>query len=635
MALNGIIKHQRKILFLMAVVIILMWGFGSSLPRLFRGGTNVYGEVLGKKVSVDDLRDFKYRMERVGTIGRDVTPEEVWPLYVEVEYAKSLGLAVSDEELRDHLKQSLAPWLKTRGIEYTRYIKNMVKLPVGVYQETMKEVLLTTKLRELIIGTLGVTPAQAWIMYKDRTREWHTSYVTVEADGFRDKVEAPSDEDLKRYYEDHKDSAELQVPERVRIEFIALKNADLIDQLEAADEDIAAYYEAHKDDYIIVSDKDSEEPADEESPDDVDAADTPAESDSAQNAAGASEAELTAEETASAAPADAEGVAVGETKSEPAEDEAPATEAGQAQPSEPEELQYKPLEDVREEVQQAVLAEKAKEKARQIMESVYDALFEKLPEEADVRMTHEDVAAALAAGAFQGVPLIEVRTKPFARSEALDIELLGPQVAGDQSFLEDAFALEPGRSISTIYPIDTSSPGDYTFRFVPMEETAAHAPDFDEATKEKIADILGEERALAASRAFAQSLVDAVEAETLSLAEVIKDKEGVELEEADVRYWRMFGRGTVPFAHVLLDKDPGEIDLFEAGQTTYVFVVDSVASANVSDFDADFDQYYNETRQFVQFAPRFRQGYSQLYLYEIMTQARAKQTMAPSEPSSQ
>lgn len=160
-------------------------------------------------------------------------------------YAKKLGLAISDEQIKQAIFKQTA--FQTNGkFDNTKYlgIINNMGLSADQYAEALRKQLITQQLIQSVTGTdfmlLGETNSLAALVSQERTvRE-----ATINVDALKSK-QSVSDEEIKNYYQQNKNS--FMAPEQFRVSYIKLDAASM--QEEASEADIQSWYDQHQQDY--------------------------------------------------------------------------------------------------------------------------------------------------------------------------------------------------------------------------------------------------------------------------------------------------------------------------------------------------------------------------------------------------
>jgi peptidyl-prolyl cis-trans isomerase D len=160
-----------------------------------------------------------------------------------LEHAEALGIATSDQELRDEIAGNPAFQIDGRFSRdgYIRALRYAGYTPAD-FEEGLRSEILIQRLNAVIAD--GVSVSDTAVRDEILTKEQKVSigYVKVKASEFT--MEVPVDEEiLRKSYDAHRDR--YQDPERVRIELIAY-GADQFPVDAPTEEEIATYYEENR-----------------------------------------------------------------------------------------------------------------------------------------------------------------------------------------------------------------------------------------------------------------------------------------------------------------------------------------------------------------------------------------------------
>lgn len=162
------------------------------------------------------------------------------------QYAKELKLAISDEQIKQAIFSQ--PAFQTDGkFDNTKYLGliNSMGFSADQYAEALRKQLTTQQLISAIAGTdftlSGETDALAALVSQQRV----VRQATLNVDALAAKQQV-SDDDIKNYYAQHKNS--FLAPEQFRVSYIKLDAANM--QQTASEADIEDWYAQHKADYV-------------------------------------------------------------------------------------------------------------------------------------------------------------------------------------------------------------------------------------------------------------------------------------------------------------------------------------------------------------------------------------------------
>ncbi len=161
------------------------------------------------------------------------------------QYAKELKLAISDDQIKQAIFNQ--PAFQTNGkFDNARYLAiiNNMNLSADQYAQALRKQLTTQQLIVAVTGTDYMLPGEtdslaALVSQQRLVRE---ATINVAALAAKQPV---SDEDVKNYYEQNKNS--FMAPEQFRVSYIKLDAASM--QKTASESDIQSWYDQHQSDY--------------------------------------------------------------------------------------------------------------------------------------------------------------------------------------------------------------------------------------------------------------------------------------------------------------------------------------------------------------------------------------------------
>jgi peptidyl-prolyl cis-trans isomerase D len=235
------------------IVVFVFWGIGTVMTDRLQVVAKVNGEVI-PVVELQRLVDNLQRSYR--DLGPDALPPEMLrgqaldqliTLRLLSQEAQRLGLQVSDEELRESIAGIPAFQVDGRFDkgQYLAVLRANGRTPAD-FEEAQRAQVLVDKLQELVVAGAHVSQAEVKERFRFDNERVVLSYVKLEAAGFLPQVTL-SDEDLKGYYEAHRE--EFREPERMRIEALFFDPQVFAAKATPTDAEIEAYYDANQDDF--------------------------------------------------------------------------------------------------------------------------------------------------------------------------------------------------------------------------------------------------------------------------------------------------------------------------------------------------------------------------------------------------
>ncbi|WP_193158723.1 peptidylprolyl isomerase [Serratia marcescens] len=163
------------------------------------------------------------------------------------QYAKKLGLAVSDDQIKDAIRK--APYFQTNGqFDNAKYLDLIGRMGYTAdnFAQSMRQQLVNQQLIQAFGESGFVLPSESQAMAALVLQERDVRLATIDLKALQAKQSAGDDE-LKAYYDQNKNS--FIAPEQVKVSYIPLDAASMQEKVKVSEEDISAYYDQHKSSY--------------------------------------------------------------------------------------------------------------------------------------------------------------------------------------------------------------------------------------------------------------------------------------------------------------------------------------------------------------------------------------------------
>ncbi len=163
------------------------------------------------------------------------------------QYAKKLGLAVSDDQIKDAIRK--APYFQTNGqFDNAKYLDLIGRMGYTAdnFAQSMRQQLVNQQLIQAFGESGFVLPSESQAMAALVLQERDVRMATIDLKALQAKQNAGDDE-LKAYYDQNKNS--FIAPEQVKVSYIPLDAGSMQDKVKVSEEDISAYYDQHKSSY--------------------------------------------------------------------------------------------------------------------------------------------------------------------------------------------------------------------------------------------------------------------------------------------------------------------------------------------------------------------------------------------------
>ena len=165
--------------------------------------------------------------------------------------ADRLGIHVTPEEQRDRIKQMLPSvfdgdtWLKDR---YPTEVQRLAGMTVQEFESFLRNQMLQEKFHEMVTDGITVSPGDVEVEFRRKNEKVKIDYVQLKPAEIAPTIH-PSDADLAAYFAKH--AGKYQVPEKRSVRYALLDTGKLREQIHPSDADLLAYYNAHIGQYHV------------------------------------------------------------------------------------------------------------------------------------------------------------------------------------------------------------------------------------------------------------------------------------------------------------------------------------------------------------------------------------------------
>jgi len=241
------------------VVVFVFWGVGSYRSRQSGRVAKVNGTI----ITLDDYRvSYNNLIEQVRqSFGNNLNEELIRMLQLRkramdqlvdnalmLQAAEKLKLAVSDEELAEFIRNIGA--FQTAGIfDNGRYINTLSRnrLTPEDFEDQQRKALIINKIQALITGSIKVSDLEVRQWYIWNNTEVDIDYLVVEPQRYKDiKL---TDEEIRNYFDQHKDS--YKTDPSIKVRYLYFKPEDYAARVTLSEDDIRDYYESNLDEFNI------------------------------------------------------------------------------------------------------------------------------------------------------------------------------------------------------------------------------------------------------------------------------------------------------------------------------------------------------------------------------------------------
>lgn len=237
---------------LMAVSLIVFYGPNRNSSNLEPSKNNaVVAKVGGEEITVASVSQLKdnymqmfggrISMAQLGGYKRFVDGL-IRDRVVALEAAR-LGLAASDGEVRDKLYKQFSD-ASGQFVGMQRYKESVTARygDIETFERTVRDEIAQEKLKAFVTASVKVSDEEVQDDYKRKNSSFDVTYSVISADKLAEKIQ-PADEELKSYYDQHKDEFRITEPQK-KVRYVYVDQAKSGEKLQISDKDLRAEFEA-------------------------------------------------------------------------------------------------------------------------------------------------------------------------------------------------------------------------------------------------------------------------------------------------------------------------------------------------------------------------------------------------------
>src|SRR5882724_4556686 len=221
--------------------------------------TDTVAKIGDESVSVQDVRQQLSQIEQ-----RNPNMKALEALYAqqilkqlvfqkEIEYeAKRLGIAVSDQERADRIRQYV-PTAFNNGVfvgrdRYAAEVQARFQMTVPVFEELVRQGLLEEKFRKLVTDGISVGPAELQDEFRYKNEKVKLDYVLIKPEDLEAKI-SPDEAEIRAAYE--KNRSKYQVPERRVVRYALVDVNQIRHNVQVSDDMLKQQYQASIQQYQV------------------------------------------------------------------------------------------------------------------------------------------------------------------------------------------------------------------------------------------------------------------------------------------------------------------------------------------------------------------------------------------------
>ncbi|OYT71921.1 MAG: hypothetical protein CFK52_06700 [Chloracidobacterium sp. CP2_5A] len=164
---------------------------------------------------------------------------------IELE-AERLGLSATEGEIQQRLREQFRDE-SGRFIGVEKYKKQLARMGTTYveFERDLAYTIVEEKLRNFITSGVQVSPREAEEEYRRQNTRFELSYVTLAASDFEKEVAAPAEDELRAYFEAHKEDFR-PTKDRRKVRYIYVSQDKAAEVIPISDEELRREYDPNK-----------------------------------------------------------------------------------------------------------------------------------------------------------------------------------------------------------------------------------------------------------------------------------------------------------------------------------------------------------------------------------------------------
>lgn len=238
------------------ITIFAVWGGASRVGE--SGGNNKVVQIGKEVITAEEY--FQVLRQRIEAMQKDYPelnlemikqlnlPQQILEQMIQqrllLSLAKEMGLKVTDQELQEKIISYPVFQRDGKFIGFEEYkrILDWNHIPIGQFEDSLRDEILLTKVLQLLTAGVAVTEEEAWENYRNQNETAKIEYLVALAEGFPVSYD-PNEEELRSYFESNK--SKYQIPEKREGQLVFIKTEELKKQIIVSDSEIENYYRQH------------------------------------------------------------------------------------------------------------------------------------------------------------------------------------------------------------------------------------------------------------------------------------------------------------------------------------------------------------------------------------------------------
>jgi len=247
------------------VIAFVPGGLGSELTG--QPGKGVVAKVGGDDITADQVRQAARQMLQQQGAQLGANAAMLLPFFAQraadqlitrqalIAEAEHLGFKATPEEVKDELQHGrYASYFFPDGnfVGQTQYEEMLSQgnLTPATFEESVGKEILINKLEALINGGASVSEGAVRHEFIKQNTKVKFDYAVLKQDDLRKGLH-PTDQELKAYYDGHKNSYANSIPEKRKVKYALIDLGKIQAGVQVSQDELKAYYDQHRDQYRL------------------------------------------------------------------------------------------------------------------------------------------------------------------------------------------------------------------------------------------------------------------------------------------------------------------------------------------------------------------------------------------------
>ncbi len=235
------------------ITIFAVWGGASRVGD--SGGNNKVVQIGKEAITAEEY--FQVLRQRIEAMQKDYPelssemikqlnlPQQILEQMIQqrllLHLAKDMGLKVTDKELQEKIISYPVFQRDGKFIGFDEYkrILDWNHIPIGKFEDSLRDEILLTKVLQLLTAGVAVTEEEAWENYRNQNETAKIEYLVASTEDFPFSYD-PDEDELKTYFESNK--SKYLIPEKREGQLVFIKTEELKKQITVSDSEIENYY---------------------------------------------------------------------------------------------------------------------------------------------------------------------------------------------------------------------------------------------------------------------------------------------------------------------------------------------------------------------------------------------------------